>query len=230
MTALRLGSLCTGYGGLDLAADAVLGPLPHAWHAENDPHASRVLAHHWPHVPNLGDLTTVDWTRVEPVDVLTAGFPCQDVSSAGNRTGLKPGTRTGIWSHIAYLIATLRPPLVLLENVEGLLSGPAHSDVERCPWCLGDTPPDLVVRALGAVLADLAACRFDAEWTTVPASAVGAPHRRRRVFIAAWPTRRMGHRPPTPQPRPALPRKRRRPTTSHPRHHRPTHRLRSRHE
>lgn len=183
----RLGSLCTGYGGLDLAAEAVLGPLEHVWHAELDPHASKVLAHHWPGVPNLGDLTAVDWAQVEPVDVLTAGFPCQDVSCAGQRAGLKPGTRTGVWSHIAHAIGILRPPLVLLENVEGLLSARAHSDVEPCPWCLGDIDPDLVVRALGAVLADLAGLGFDAEWTTVSAADVGAPHRRKRVFIVAWP-------------------------------------------
>lgn len=205
---LRLGSLCTGYGGLDLAAESVLGPLHHAWYAEHDPavtptgkpvpqYAAQVCAAHWPDVPNLGDLTAIDWTTVPPVDVLTAGFPCTDVSAAGKRAGLKPGTRTGIWSHIAYGIGVLRPALVLLENVEGLLSARAHSDVEPCPWCLGDIDPDLVVRALGAVLADLAALGFDAEWATVPASDVGAPHRRRRVFIAAWPAAnppRFGHR------------------------------------
>lgn len=184
---LTLGSLCSGYGGLDLAAEMALGPLRHAWHCENDPDASKVLAAHWPGVPNHGDLTAVDWSQVEPVDVVTAGFPCQDVSSAGRRAGIKPGTRSGVWSHIAYALGILRPRLVLIENVEGLLSGPAHSDVEPCPWCLGDTPADLVVRALGAVLADLATLGFDAEWATVPASDVGAPHRRRRVFIVAWP-------------------------------------------
>ncbi|MGW1059334.1 DNA cytosine methyltransferase [Micromonospora rubida] len=196
---LRLGSLCTGYGGLDLAAEAVLGPMEHAWYAEHDPavtpagnpvpqHAAQVAAAHWPDVPNLGDLTAIDWTTLPRVDVLTAGFPCTDVSPAGKRAGLKPGTRTGIWSHIAHGIGVLRPRLVLLENVEGLLSGRAHSDVEPCPWCLGDTDPELVVRALGAVLADLAELGFDAEWTTVAASDVGAPHRRRRVFIVAWPS------------------------------------------
>jgi DNA (cytosine-5)-methyltransferase 1 len=203
-----LGSLCTGYGGLDLAAEAVLGPLEHQWYAEHDPavtpagkpvpqHAAQVCAAHWPDVPNLGDLTAIDWTAIPRVDVLTAGFPCTDVSAAGKRAGLKPGTRTGIWSHIAYGIGVLRPALVLLENVEGLLSARAHSDVEPCPWCLGDIDPDLVVRALGAVLADLAALGFDAEWITVPASDVGAPHRRKRVFIAAWPAAhppRFGHR------------------------------------
>lgn len=195
---MRLGSLCTGFGGLDLAAEMVLGPLDHVWYAEHDPavtkagnpvpqYAAQVAAAHWPDVPNLGDLTAINWHAVPKVDLWTAGFPCTDVSPAGRRAGLKPGTRSGIWSHIAYGISIIRPRLVLLENVEGLLSAPAHSDVEPCPWCLGDIPPDLVVRALGVVLADLADLGFDAEWTTVSASDVGAPHRRRRVFIVAWP-------------------------------------------
>lgn len=193
---MRLGSLCTGYGGLDLGAELALGPLEHVWHAEIDPDASKVLAAHWPDVPNLGDLTAVDWSQVEPVDVLTAGFPCQDVSTAGRRAGIKPGTRSGLWRHIAYAISKLRPRLVVIENVEGLLSAKTDSYVEPCPWCLGDTPSDLVVRALGAVLADLASLGFDAEWATIPASAVGAAHRRKRVFIVAWPAAdppRVGH-------------------------------------
>jgi DNA (cytosine-5)-methyltransferase 1 len=75
----RIGSLCTGYGGLDLAVELVLGGAL-VWYAETDPHAPTVLAARWPDVANLGDLRTVDWSTVEPVDVLTAGFPCQDYS------------------------------------------------------------------------------------------------------------------------------------------------------
>ena len=75
----RIGSVCTGYGGLDLAVHAVLGASL-AWYAETDRHACAVLAHRFPGVDNLGDIRTVDWTTVTPVDVLTAGFPCQDYS------------------------------------------------------------------------------------------------------------------------------------------------------
>ncbi|MFJ1539198.1 DNA cytosine methyltransferase [Micromonospora chalcea] len=159
----RLGSLCTGYGGLDLAAEAVLGPLEHAWHAEIDPHASTVLAHHWPATPNLGDLTAVDWTQAEPIDVLTAGYPCQPLSLAGRRAGLTD--ERWIWDDVIRAVRALRPRLVLLENVAGHLS-------------LG----------FGRVLGDLAAAGFDAEWGCFRASDVGAPHRRERVFIAAWPS------------------------------------------
>ena len=101
---LKLGSLCSGYGGLDLAVEEVLGARA-VWNCQYDPedrhqYAARVLARHWD-VPNHGDITAVDWSAVEPVDVLTAGFPCQDVSSAGRRAGIAPGTRSGLWTHVA---------------------------------------------------------------------------------------------------------------------------------
>lgn len=73
----RLGSLCTGYGGLDLAVAQVLDAQL-CWYAETDRHARTVLAHRFAGVPNLGDIRTVDWARVAPVDILTVGFPCQD--------------------------------------------------------------------------------------------------------------------------------------------------------
>ncbi len=87
MTELRLGSLCSGIGGLDLAVEAVTGASP-AFFAEVDKDASRVLAHRWPDVPNLGDLRTAD---LPDVDILTAGFPCQPVSQAGKRQGTDDG-------------------------------------------------------------------------------------------------------------------------------------------
>ena len=82
MSGPRIAELCAGYGGLSMAVEQVLGGEL-AWVADNDPGASAILAHRFPGVPNLGDITTVDWAAVEPVDVLTAGFPCQDVSCAG---------------------------------------------------------------------------------------------------------------------------------------------------
>lgn len=180
-----LGSLCAGSGMLDQAVERVLGPLQRLWHADNDPAASRVLAHHWPDVPNLGDLTTIDWAQVEPPDVLTAAFPCQDVSLAGRQAGLH-GARSGVWAHVADAVSALQPSMVVIENVEGLHSAKANSDVERCPWCLGDRPDQPALRASGAVLGDLAERGFDAQWVTVPASDVGAPHQRKRVFVLAW--------------------------------------------
>jgi DNA (cytosine-5)-methyltransferase 1 len=158
-----------------------------AWVSEIDPGACRILAHRLPDVPNLGDITAVNWANVEPVDILTGGFPCQDVSHAGARAGMGPGTRSGLWSRMADAIDHLRPSLVIAENVRGLLSAEAASDVEPCPWCLGDGAGEPPLRALGAVLADLAELGYDASWYGLRAADVGAPHGRFRVFVLAWP-------------------------------------------
>ena len=183
---MRTGSVCTGYAGLDHAVHEVLGGEL-AWVADIDPGASAILAHRFPSLPNLGDISAVDWSAVEPVNVLTAGFPCQDVSCAGGRAGLREGNRTGVWAYVARAIDELRPSLVVLENVRGLLSAGADSDVEPCPWCLGEAGNEHPLRALGAVLGDLADLGYDARWTVVSAADAGAPHRRERVFIVAWP-------------------------------------------
>ncbi|MBN7559820.1 phage DNA methylase [Mycobacteroides abscessus subsp. massiliense] len=186
MLAPRIGSLFSGAGGLDLAVEHVAGGRT-VWHCEADPDASRVLAAHWPGVPNLGDITAVDWSAVEPVDVLCGGFPCQDVSAAGRRAGIASGTRSGLWLEYAEAINQLRPRLVVIENVRGLLSGYAHRAMEPGPDDLGDRSSRPLLRAAGAVLGDLADLGYDAQWTTVAASEVGAPHRRERVFIVAHP-------------------------------------------
>jgi DNA (cytosine-5)-methyltransferase 1 len=157
---LRIGSLCTGYGGLDLAVTAVLG-AGLAWCAETDPYAAAVLAARWPAVPNLGDITAVDWDTVPPVDLITAGWPCQDISLAGPGAGLK-GTRSGLWHHITRCLTQLRPPAAYLENVAALRT-----------------------RGLARVVADLAGLGYDTQWATVRASSAGAPHARARLFILA---------------------------------------------
>jgi DNA (cytosine-5)-methyltransferase 1 len=186
---VRIGSLFSGYSGLDMGVQSVLGGTV-AWHCEVDPAPARILAHHWPDTPNLGDITAVDWTTVEPIDILTGGFPCQDVSHAGRRAGLirgEGGTRTGLWAEMLTAIKTLRPRLVVAENVRGLLSARADSDMEPCPWCLGDDDGRPALRALGAVLGDLADVGYDAWWTGLRAADIGAPHGRFRVFIFATP-------------------------------------------
>lgn len=157
----RSGSMFSGAGIFDLAIAQVLD-VDVAWFVENDPAASRVLAARFPGVPNYGDVTSVDWDTVEPVWLLTGGFPCTDVSSAGRRAGLRPGTRSGLWAHMRYAIERLRPELVVIENVRGLTSTEAHSDLEPCPWCVGDDEGG-ALRALGAVLGDLASLGYDAE-------------------------------------------------------------------
>ncbi|MDN3359275.1 DNA cytosine methyltransferase [Actinomadura sp. DC4] len=153
--------MCTGYGGLDLAAQALYGGQL-IWCAENDPYATVLLHRRFPGVPNVGDLTAVDWTQVPAVDIVTAGFPCQDISYAGPGAGIKRGTRSGLWLTIAEALRLLRPGLVLVENVAALRT-----------------------RGLPTVLGDLAALGYHTAWMCLRAADVGAPHRRDRMFIAA---------------------------------------------
>ncbi|KAB7761208.1 DNA cytosine methyltransferase [Mycolicibacterium mucogenicum] len=195
---LRIGSLFSGAGGLDLAAMRVFSGRI-VWHSEivwlvddkgkSRPNAAvKVLEHRFPGVPNLGDISAVDWAAVDPIDILIGGFPCQDVSAAGLRAGMADGTRSGLWAVFAKAIAALRPKVVVIENVEGLLSAKAHRAMESDDAAVGDGSDGPVLRAAGAVLGDLAELGYDAQWTTVAASDVGAPHKRRRVFILATDT------------------------------------------
>lgn len=157
-----IGSLCTGYGGLDMAVMAVFdGRL--TWCADNDRHVATFLAARFPDIPNLGDLAQLDWHQAGLVDILCAGFPCQDISSAGRGAGIEKGAKSGIWKHIVTGLRVLRPKLVVVENVSAIR-----------------------YRGLGRVLGDLATLGYDAVWTSVRASDVGAPHQRERVFILGY--------------------------------------------
>lgn len=190
------GSLFTGAAGLDLAVGARFGASLQ-WVAEYQPPtkqepkptqaAARLLAAHYPDVPNLGDVSAIDWRSVCPVDVITGGFPCQDLSLAGNRAGLQRGAnRSGMWQYMHHAVEALRPKAVVIENVRGLLSAEADGYLEPCPLCVGDESAG-ALRALGAVLGDLADLGYDACWTGLRAADVGAAHGRYRIFILAWP-------------------------------------------
>ena len=159
-----------------------------AWHCEFDKAPSAILAHHYPDIPNLGDVTKVDWEKVEPVDIITGGSPCQDLSSAGKRAGMTEGTRSNLWVNMREAIAIIKPRLVVWENVQGALSAEAYSssDMEPGQGFLGGGGGHL--RALGRVLGDLAEIGYDARWATLRASEVGAPHHRARVFLIAYPS------------------------------------------
>jgi DNA (cytosine-5)-methyltransferase 1 len=183
---MKIGSLFSGYGGLDLAVMNVTG-AELAWHCEWDDAPSQILEKRFPGVPNYRDVSKVDFTQVEPVDILTGGFPCQDLSLAGKRAGLKEGTRSGLWIEFARAIEEIRPRLVVIENVRGLLSASAHSDVEPCPWCMGNESGEPTLRALGAVAGSLADIGYDCKWTGIRAADAGAAHNRFRVFIVAYP-------------------------------------------
>lgn len=184
MSDLRIGSLCSGYGGLELGVQAVYGGTT-AWVSDIDKGACKILAHRFPDVPNIGDMTTVDWAAVEPVDLICGGTPCQDLSHAGRRAGMTEGTRSNLWVAMREAIATIRPRFVVWENVGGAYSAAADSSVERDAGLLGDGPGRPSLRALGRVLGDLASLGYDASWHGIRAADVGAPHGRFRVFVLA---------------------------------------------
>jgi DNA (cytosine-5)-methyltransferase 1 len=157
---LKIGSLCTGYGGLDMAVEAYF-QAETIWTCEFDKHASKVIEKRI-NKPNYGNLKTTKWDEVEPIDILTAGYPCQPFSQAGLRKGTEDERH--LWPYIKEIIRKLRPSYVVLENVRGHFG-------------LG----------FREVLSGLTAIGYDARWTLIRASEVGAPHRRERLFILAYP-------------------------------------------
>lgn len=184
---LTIGSLFAGYGGLDLGIEAALDART-AWVSEIDPGACKVLATRFPHAPNLGDVTTIDWGTVPRVDIIAGGSPCQDLSTAGRRAGMTEGTRSNLWVAMREAIAHIQPTYVIWENVRGAYSATADSDLEPCAGCVGDGSGGGIapLRALGRVLGDLSDLGFDAEWRGLRASDVGACHQRFRIFVLAW--------------------------------------------
>lgn len=159
---LKVGSLFSGAGLCDLGLS--WAGFRHQWFCEIDPFCRSVLARHWPGIPIYEGVTTLNGGELPPVDVLCGGFPCQDVSLGGKHAGIREGTRSGLWLEYARLVGEMRPKYVLIENVRGLLS-----------------------HGLEIVLRDLAALGYDAEWDVLSAAACGAPHRRERVFVVAYP-------------------------------------------
>lgn len=157
---MRVGSLFTGVGGFDLAAEWQGWSV--AWQSEIDPYCTELLKEQFPGVPNLGDITTINWSGVERPDIITGGFPCQDISYAGKGAGLA-GARSGLWYEYARAIRSVGPRYVVVENVAALLT-----------------------RGIGDVLGTLADLGYDAEWAVYGAADVGAPHERLRSWILAW--------------------------------------------
>lgn len=175
---LRLLELFAGYGGLGRAAETALGART-AGVAEWDDAPSKVLARRFPGVLNLKDVTTADWASVAPIDVISGGSPCQDLSTSGARGGMIEGTRSNLWVSQREAIALLRPKFVVWENVRGAYSAKAA--------CASDpTGQTGALRALGRVIGDMHALGYDAEWRGIQAADVGAPHPRPRVFMLAW--------------------------------------------
>lgn len=158
---LTIGSLFSGIGGLELGLEkAGLGPV--LWQVERDAFCRRVLAKHWPDTERFDDVRAVGASVLRRVDLICGGFPCQDISAAGRGRGLA-GARSGLWAQFARLVGEIGPRFVVVENV-----------------------PMLRRRGLGTVLSDLSARGYDATWDCIPAAAIGAHHRRDRLFMVAW--------------------------------------------
>ena len=157
---MTFGELFAGIGGFSLGLERA--GMECKWQVEIDPYATAVLKKHWPEVPKHDDVRTFPPQGDYSVDLICGGFPCQDISVAGKGAGLA-GARSGLWHEFARIIGEIRPRYVLVENVAALLA-----------------------RGMGTVLGDLSTLGYDAEWHVVPASAVGAPHRRERVWIIAF--------------------------------------------
>lgn len=163
---MKVGSLFSGIGGFDLGFERAGFEI--VWQVEIDEYCRRVLERHFPEAERFGDIRECGKRNLKPVDVITGGFPCQDLSKAGNRAGLD-GERSGLWEEMRRVICELRPGIVCVENVPGML-----------------IPDELWPAPIGRVLGDLAALGYDAEWDCLPAAAFGAPQPRDRAFILAY--------------------------------------------
>lgn len=168
---LRVLSLFSGIGGLDLGLERA--GMQIVAHSEIDEYASRVLAKHWPHVWNLGDVTRVDFRDLEsefgPVDVIAGGFPCQDISIAGRQAGIEKGARSGLWTEFLRAIDEVRPKYAIIENVRG----------SRFDWA-------------DRVACDLDGIGYATHGRATWASDFGADHRRERAFLVAHPQGLLG--------------------------------------
>ena len=156
--------LFSGIGGFALAASWVWADrLELVGFCEIDPYCQQVLANRWPKVPIFEDIKQLSADQFQDIDLITGGFPCQDISVAGQGRGLE-GERSGLWFEMLRLIGRIRPRYALIENV-----------------------PMLIHRGLGRVLCDLTQVGYDAEWQVISAAEVGAPHLRQRIWVVAYP-------------------------------------------
>jgi DNA (cytosine-5)-methyltransferase 1 len=158
---LTIGSLFSGIGGLDLGLE-LAGIGEPSWFCEADGYCTQVLARHWPGVPVYPDVATLE--EAPHVDIIAGGFPCQDISKAGNGAGLA-GRKSGLFYELMRIVRLVGPRFIVLENVSAI--------TDRG-------------RGLDDVLRALAEEGFDAEWACIRASDLGAPHQRNRWFCVAW--------------------------------------------
>ena len=163
---IRLGSAFAGIGGFELGLHWAIPNLETVWQIEQDKFCQKVLRKHWPNAQRFDDITTIDTKQLSDVDMLCAGFPCQDLSYAGKGEGIN-GKKSGLFWELWRIVRDFKEegraiPILLLENVPAILN-----------------------RGLGTVLAALSEIGYDAEWFIVSAKDFGAPHLRKRWFCVA---------------------------------------------
>ena len=166
---LQLLDLFSGIGGFSYAAEHLVKGYTTAQFVERDTYCQSILAKHWPSVPIHDDICTFN-PAPGSADIVCGGFPCQDISHAGNQAGIKQGTRSGLFYELIRIIRLVQPQFVVLENVAAILAN-----------------------GLDTVLGELAEAGFDAEWACIPASALGACHQRDRWWLVAYPTGQQRH-------------------------------------
>ena len=172
---MKIGSLFSGIGGFDLGIEKGLSKYgaETVWQVEIDKHCVNVLKKHWPNALQIeDDINNVDFSKLEKVDMLIGGFPCQTFSVAGSRKGLSEKDDRGIlWYQFERAISTIRPEWVVAENVRGLLT--AKDDRGRKGG------------AFARVISFLASRGYRVEWQVISAGSVNAPHLRERIFVVA---------------------------------------------
>ena len=165
---LKVLDLFSGIGGFSYAAERLVGGFETTQFVEIDPYCQRVLHKNFPNVPIHHDITEFNATKGQ-FDIITAGFPCQDLSIAGRQEGIGEGTRSGLFFEIIRLARQIRPKFILFENVRNLIS---HKD--------GET--------FQQILQEIAKAGFDVEWSIISAKDVGACHKRDRLWFIAYPS------------------------------------------
>jgi DNA (cytosine-5)-methyltransferase 1 len=167
---MKVLDLFSGIGGFSLGLERA--GMETVAFCEIEEYPRKVLAKHWPDVPIYNDVRELTNERLRAdgitgIDVICGGFPCQDISTAGNQAGIGEGTRSGLWSECARLLGDIRPRYAIFENVTALLSGDSGRWFEQVLW-------------------DISQVGYDAEWHCIPASELGAHHHRDRVWIVAY--------------------------------------------
>lgn len=166
MGQITIGSCFAGIGGFELGLERGISNSTTVWQIEQNKYCQTILRKHWPDATIYDDIREIDYDKIQTVDIICGGFPCQDISAAGKGKGIEHGDRSSLWRQMHRLINHLQPRVAVLENVPALL------------W---------KNRGMHIVMHDLASIGYDAEWCTISARQFGAPHLRKRVFIVAYP-------------------------------------------